>query len=186
MKKLWIIGLLVFLFGCSERDFGMERGLAFRQRLMECNGCSFDAAITADFGDKTYSFQLSCQGNSDGSLAFTVEKPDTISGISGVLAAKGGQITFEEDRCVAFPMLAEGEISPIGGPWVLYNTLRSGYILACGMEEDQLRMTLNDTYEEEAFQVDVWLDGEDRPAVAEILWKGRRVLTIQVTNFQIL
>ena len=47
MRKLWIIGLLVFLFGCSERDFGMERGLAFRQRLLECNGCSFDAAITA-------------------------------------------------------------------------------------------------------------------------------------------
>lgn len=186
MKKLWIIGALLFLFGCSERDSGMDRALALRQGLLGCTSCSFDAEITADFGDKTYSFTMTCQGNSDGSLAFTVQKPDTISGISGVLSAKGGQITFEEDRCVAFPMLAEGEITPVGGPWVLYNALRSGYILSCGMEGDQLRMTLNDTYEEEAFQVDVWLDGEDRPTVAEILWKGRRVLTIQVTNFQIL
>ena len=87
---------------------------------------------------------------------------------------------------MAFPMLAEGEISPVGGPWIVYNALRSGYILSCGMEENWLRMTLNDTYEEDAFQVDVWLDGGERPAVAEILWKGRRVLTIQVINFQIL
>lgn len=186
MKKLWILVAILFLFGCSQNNSELDKGLEFRQKLLASSGCSFDAEITADFGDKTYSFQLSCQGNSDGSLAFTVQKPDTISGISGVLSAKGGQITFEEDRCVAFPMLAEGEISPVGGPWIVYNALRSGYILSCGMEENRLRMTLNDTYEEDAFQVDVWLDGGERPDVAEILWKGRRVLTIQVINFQIL
>ena len=186
MKKLWLLTVVLFLFGCGASDSQMDRTIYLREKLLNCDGCSFTAEITADFGEKIYTFTLDCQGNKDGSLAFEVQKPDTISGIQGILSANGGKTTFEEDRCVAFPMLAEGEITPVSGPWVLYTALCSGYILACGMEGDLLRMTLNDTYEDEALQLDVWLDSDDRPVTAEIFWKGCRVLTIRVTDFQIL
>ena len=63
----------------------MSRGLAFRERLLQGEECSFEAEITADFGDKLYTFLLNCQGNADGSLSFSVQKPDTISGISGTV-----------------------------------------------------------------------------------------------------
>ena len=186
MKKLWILLALLFLFGCSGETAEMTRGLTLREKLLNANGCSFDADITADFGEQIYSFRLACQGNKDGSLSFAVQAPDTISGISGILSAKTGKITFDEDRTVAFPMLAEGEVTPVSGPWIFYNTLRSGYIVACGTEGEWLRLTINDTYEEEALQVDIWLDDEDRPISAEIFWHGRRVLSIGVTNFRIL
>lgn len=186
VKKLWVLVAALFLFGCSGESAEMSRGLVLREKLLSCNGCSFVAEITADFGDMTYTFTLDCQGNPDGSLAFEVQKPDTISGIRGTLSAAGGKITFDEDRAVAFPMLAEGEVTPVSAPWVLYNSLRSGYLFACGMEGEQLRLTLNDSYEEEALQVEVWLDQEDQPESAEIIWKGRRVLTVRVTNFRYL
>ena len=186
MKKLWILTVILFLCACTGEDSQMARVLDLRQQLLECNSCRFDAEVTADFGDKTYTFAMQCQGNADGTLRFTVDEPDTISGISGSLSAKGGKIIFDEDRAVAFPMLAEGEVTPVSGPWLLYNTLRSGYILSCGAEGEQLRVSLNDSYEEEALQVEVWLDREDRPVMAEVIWRGRRVLTICVENFQIL
>lgn len=186
MRRLWILVAMVLLLGCSEGTSEMDRGMALRQQLLSCNGCSFTAQIDADFGDKTYTFTLDCQGKADGSLAFSVVMPETISGIRGILSAAGGKITFEEDRAVAFPMLAEGEVTPVSAPWLLYNTLRSGYLAACGKEGEQLRLTLNDSYEEEALQVDVWLDGEDRPEAAEILWEGRRILSIRVADFRIL
>ena len=186
MKKWCILVVVIFLFGCSRENTEMSRGLAFREKLLQAGGCSFEAEITADFGDKLYTFLLECQGNGDGSLSFSVQKPDSISGICGILSAEGGKITFDEDRAVAFPMLAEGEITPVGAPWMLYNTLRCGYILACGMEGDLLRLTINDSYEEEAMQVDVWLDDQDRPVSAEIFCEGRRVVSIRVMNFQIL
>ena len=185
MKKLWILAAVLILFGCSGESSELNRGMALREKLLNCESCSFTAEVTADFGDKIYVFILSCQGNKDGSLSFSVVKPESISGISGTLSAGGGKITFDEDRAVAFPMLAEGEVTPVSGPWILYNTLRSGYISACGMEGERLRLTLNDSYEEEALQVDVWLDAGDRPETAEILWRGRRVLTVCVTDFQI-
>ena len=186
MKKWCILVVILFLFGCSKENSEMGRGLAFREKLLQSSGCSFEAEITADFGDKLYTFLLNCQGNADGSLSFSVQKPDTISGISGILSAEVGKITFEEDRAVAFPMLADGEITPVGAPWVLYNALRCGYILACGKEGDLLRLTINDSYEEEAMQVDVWLDEQDCLVSAEIFCDGRRIVSIQVMNFQIL
>lgn len=186
MKKLWFVVIILFLFGCSGEPTQMGRGLAFREELLNGNGCTFTSRITADFGDKTYTFDLACQGNQDGSLSFTVLSPDTISGISGTLSAGGGKVTFEEDRAVAFPMLAEGELTPVSGPWILYNTLRSGFIATCGVEGELLRLTMQDSYEEGALQVDVWLSDENRPVTAEILWQGHRVLSIYVTDFQIL
>ncbi len=186
MRKLWVCLAMLFLIGCSKDAAEIDRGMALREKLLNCDSCTFEAEITADFGDKTYTFTLDCQGKGDGSLSFLVQKPDSISGIGGVLSATGGKITFEEDRAVAFPMLAEGELTPVSGPWILYNTLRSGFLFAGGMEGEWLRLTLNDSYEEEALQVDVWLDDEDRPMMAEIFWQGRRVLSLQVRNFQIL
>lgn len=177
---------MVFLLGCTGETSELDRALALRESLLHCASCRFTAEVTADFGDKLYTFTLECQGQTDGSLKFSVVRPETISGISGVLSAAGGKITFDEDRAVAFPMLAEGEVTPVSAPWLLYNTLRSGYISACGMENDLLRLTLNDSYEEEALQVDVWLSDQDRPEVAEILWQGRRILTVHVADFQIL
>ena len=186
MKKLCIIFLVLTLFGCSGEDSQMERCLQLREELLNCTSCSFDAEITADFGDITYTFTLQCQGNADGSLEFTVQKPETIAGICGIISAQGGKITFAEDRAIAFPLLAEGQASPICSPWLFYNALRSGYIVSCGTEEESLRLTLNDSYEENALQIDVWVDGEDRPFFAEIIWEGRRILAIRIEKFQIL
>lgn len=186
MKKVWVLVAMLFLFGCSGETSEMDRGLAFREKLLKAKGCSFEMELTADFGDKTYSFSMACQGNEDGSLEFSIQKPDTISGISGILTAAGGKITFDEERAVAFPMLAEGALTPVSGPWIFYNALRSGYILVSGMEGELLRLTINDSYEEDALQVDVWLDNEERPIMAEIFWQSRRILSIRVTNFQLL
>jgi hypothetical protein len=185
VRKLCILFLVITLFGCRGEEAQIERCLELRKELLNCTSCSFTTEITADFGDITYTFTLLCQGNADGSLEFSVVKPETISGIRGILSAAGGKITFHEDRAVAFPLLAEGEASPISGPWLLYNTLRSGYIGACGIEGERLRATLNDTYEAQALQIDVWLDVENRPELAEILWQGRRILSLRIEDFRI-
>ena len=92
MKKLWILAVILLLFGCSEENSKMSRGIALREKLLSSTGCSFEAEIIADFGDKTYTFTMECQGNADGSLNFVVQKPDTISGIRGILSKNGGKI----------------------------------------------------------------------------------------------
>ena len=48
-----------------------------------------------------------------------------------------------------------------------------------------LLLTIDDSYADEPMQVDVWLE-ENIPTGAEILWQGRRILTIRVENFSFL
>ena len=138
--------------------------------------------ITADFGDKTYSFRVGCTADADGEISFVVIAPESIAGITGSIKADTGYLHFD-DTVLAFPLLADGEISPISAPWLLIKTLRSGYIAAAGMDGDALMITLNDSYEADALQLDVWLNQEDIPIGGEFLWQGRRIISIDIEEF---
>lgn len=186
MKRIISIFMLViFLSACSNGQSHMQRALALRDKLNKCNSFSFEGHITADYGDKTGSFSVSCTGDNSGDLSFLVLEPGTIKGITGRLTSDGGKLTFD-DTVLAFPMLAEGEVSPVSAPWLLVKTLLGGYISSCGMDEGMLRITMDDSYESDALHLDIWLDEADLPERAEILWQGRRILSMTVEDFQIL
>ncbi len=184
MKKAGILMLLVCLLtGCSEKNTEMERGLALRTKILQAQSCSFDACITADYGDKLHSFSVSCQADNRGDLTFAVTEPETIAGISGTLSESGGKLTFD-NTALQFDTMTDNQISPVNTPWVFLKTLRSGCLTAAGMEGDQLRLSIDDSYEENALRLDIWLNEEDIPERAEILYAGRRILSMDVKNFQ--
>lgn len=169
------------LTGCAQQDALLDRAMTLRAQMI-ANAVSFDAEITADYGDVTYTFSMNCQVDTTGSMTFTVAEPDTLAGITGTISATGGKLTFD-DTALAFEMMADGQLTPVIGPWVLIKTLRSGYLTSCGMDADSLRLAIDDSYEEDALHLDIWLDGEDKPKNADIYWEGRRLLSVTVSNF---
>lgn len=175
---------LLFLTGCSDASSEIERGMALRRQLLQASSCSFDAEITADYGDKLHIFSLSCQGNEKGDVTFSVTEPETIRGITGAIAQEKGSLTFD-DKALYFELLTDDQLSPVSAPWILLKTLRSGYLTSACMEEGLLRLTIDDSYEEDALQLDIWLDEKDLPQRAEILYDGRRILSLVVKNFVI-
>ena len=82
-------------------------------------------------------------------------------------------------------IMAEEQLSPASAPWIFWSTLRGGYLTAAGMEDELLRLTIDESYEEDALTVDIWLNEKDTPVRAEILYDGRRILTMTIENFQI-
>ena len=46
-------------------------------------------------------------------------------------------------------------------------------------------MMIRDSYEDDALELEIWLDGESRPVQAEIGYEGRRILTMEIENFRI-
>lgn len=182
MKK-WVLCLLLLvgLCGCSAESKDLERGLALRTNLLKASGFSFDAEITADYGDKLHQFSMNCQSDREGNVTFQVTAPETITGITGSITEEGGTLTFD-DTALHFDLLTDEQLSPVSAPWILVKTLRSGYLRTVGREEEELRLTIDDSYDDDALMVDVWLDGKDLPKRAEIVYDGRRILTLLVKN----
>ena len=186
MKRIAaILCLVLMLTGCSGAGAELDRAMTLRAKLLAAQGVSFDSVITADYGDKTYTFSASCKIDGQGNLSFTVQEPKSIAGITGTVSQTGGKLTFD-DKALAFDVLADGLVSPVSGPWLLMKTLRSGYLTSCGVQGDYLRLAIDDSYADDALHLDIWLDGGDIPVRGEILWQGRRILSLEVKNFQIL
>lgn len=182
MKRIIpVLIICLLLAGCSGQRAELDRAMALRAKMLS-QPIAFDAVITADYGDKTYTFRAACQVDARGDLSFTVREPETIAGITGKVSEAGGKLTFD-DKALSFPLLADEQISPVAAPWVLIRTLRSGYLTSCAVEGGALRLAVDDSYEDDALHLDIWLDGNDLPCRSEILWQGRRILSVSVENF---
>jgi len=186
MKRLCSLLLVVVLFltGCGSGASELDEAMELREKLLKASGCAFDAAVTADYGDKLFSFRLRCQGDGAGNLTFSVLEPESIAGISGTVSSGGGALTFD-DTALSFPMMADGQVTPVTAPWLLLKTLRSGYLTSAGLEGETLRMAIDDSYQEDALHLDIWAEGE-KITRGEFLYDGRKILSVDVADFQFL
>lgn len=172
----------MLLGGCSQENAALKQGLEFRNRLLAAQGCGFTANITADYGDMLHTFSVQCQADAAGTIAFQLLEPEALAGISGTISDTGGRLTFD-DTALCFPMLTDDQLSPAAAPWIFLKTLRSGYLTSACYEDSMLRLTMDDTYEEDALHLDIWLDDSSLPVRADILYDGKRILSVDVEAF---
>lgn len=187
MKRLTalFVGVVILLCGCAGGGDNLDRAMALRTKLLQSEGCQFSAVIAADYGQSLYSFELECEADDKGEVQFKVVQPQSIAGVTGRITGAGGKLIFD-DQAVAFPLLADDQFSPVSAPWILLKTLRGGYLSSCGMQDGALVLSIDDRYEENALQLDIFLNAEDLPQGADVYWKGQRCLSLEVKNFRIL
>jgi len=186
MKRIFcLIVCFVILAGCRKTNEELDKALLFRQRLIAGDGCKFICGITADYGDVIYQFSMDCQSNKQGDLSFSVTEPESIAGIAGAITDIGGHLTFD-GTALAFAPIADGQLTPVTAPWIFLKTLRSGYIASCARVDGGIYLQINDSYLENALHLDIWLNDDGQPIQGEILWEGRRVLSVTVKDFTIL
>lgn len=182
--KRWIAAILIpfCLLGCSRSDSTMNTLLSFRENLLQSDKVTFDADITADYGEEYYTFQMHCESNSEGDIIFQVLQPDSISGIQGQISQTEGYLTFD-NQVLLFKPAAEDRLSPIIAPWVLLKTLRGGYITVCGKTEKGYLAVIRDSFHEDALTLEIAFT-DNTPTSVEIFWNQTRVISMQIHNFQ--
>lgn len=182
MKKILCLPVLILaLAGCTAGSEEMEAALAFRSKLLGAQSVTFQAEISADYIDHVERFTLDCRTDSAGALTFEVAEPEEIAGITGTVVGETGTLTFD-DTILAFPLMADDYLSPVSGPWIMMKALRSGYITSCAVEGELLRVTVDDSYADDALTLEVWLSRETIVA-SEISWQGRRQMTMEIEEF---
>ena len=100
------------------------------------------------------------------------------------MTGEGGELTFD-GTALSFPLMADGQVTPVSAPWLFVKTLRAGFLSSAGMDGEHLRLCMDDSYRDDALHLDIWLNGEDVPAKAEILYGGRKILSMEVISFTI-
>ncbi len=186
MKRAFAVLVVaaLLLCGCTSGEGQMDRALNLRSLLL-AKGARFSVALSADYGNAVQEFSMDCEVSSQGAVSFTVMKPESIAGISGTVDGSGGKLTFDS-TVLSFELMADGQLSPVSAPWVLMKTLRSGYLSSSVQEADHLRLAIDDSYENDALHLDIWLDVNDAPVHAEIIWQGRRLMSMDVKDFTFL
>ena len=186
MKVLAIVlVIMILLSGCSVESDCTKMATELRNRVMTSESCSFQAVITADYGDAIFTFQMDCTSDETEDVRFTVTDPETISGISGSVSGDSGAFLFDNAMLV-FPVLSEEELTPVVAPWIFMNTLRSGYISSCETTDSGFCIYLDDSFEEDPLRLQIYCNADMMPEGAEIFYHDRRILTLDIQNFQIM
>lgn len=182
MKRVLLL-LMIFMTGCSAQDAGMDAAMELRSRCLGAASVSFEADICADYIETVERFSLECRFDGSGTMEFAVEEPQNIAGISGTVAGTEGTVGFDETS-LAFPLMAQGRLSPLSAPWVLMKAIREGAVISTVREEESWHLTIDDSYADHPLTVDIWLE-EGAVTAAEIAWEGRRCVTMDVDEFTV-
>lgn len=187
MKRylMLVILILVIFCGCSAENTQMDQAMQLRTNLLHGSGCEFDTIITADYGDKVYTFTLSCSADAEGNLQFKVLEPQYIAGIDGKIESNSGKLIYN-DLVLGFELQADGLLSPVSAPWIFLRALRSGYVRYCGVDGKYILLTVDDSYQTDALMLDIWINDDLQPIQADVYENNRCILSIQIQNFRIL
>lgn len=172
----------IFLTGCAAKS-PAQQPLTFRTALLEAGGCSFTAAVTADYGETTADFTLEASFAPDTGASLTVTAPETIAGITAHVKDSAADVSFDDTQ-LGLGSLANGRLAPLAAPYVLGQSWAGAYIDSTGTEEGLLRATYRLGYDKQELVVDTWFTEEPfTPQYAEISADGRMVLSIRISNF---
>ena len=85
---------LCLLTACGSKETDeLQAAMDFRAALLQAEGCTFTAAVTADYGDRSYEFTLDCVCRTDDTL-FSEEKQMVLLQKSRAAAAALDMILF--------------------------------------------------------------------------------------------
>lgn len=183
MKRLWaVLSVLMLLTGCGAQEDGQQIA-ALRERVAQAEQVAFSVHLTADYIEAVEQFAMDCEVDETGTLRFSVAEPQTIRGIAGEVSGSEGKLCFEE-QALAFALMADDRLSPVSGPWLMMKALRSGELVASAKEGEGMRLTLNDSFGDDPLTAEVWVS-DGAVTAAEIAWRGRRVLSMEIEDFEI-
>ena len=180
-----LVLVIVMLTGCGRKSSCVSEMMQLRQHISKGERITFEANVTADYGDRIYTFSLMCVADPGGSVDFSIESPDTIAGITGSVSEGVGKLTFD-DTVLLFEPLTQGQLTPAIGPWLMFNAVLGGYVRSASKGKDGTEVTIDDVFKSESFQTVLTLNQEQLPICCEIIWNNRRILSIEINNFTVM
>ena len=190
MRKCLICVLMttLLLAGCGAGGVSEAEQLALtiRGEYLAMDGCAARAAVTADYGQRVYRYEMAVAVSGEETL-LTLSAPETVAGLTARMS--GGENLLEFDGIsVETGPLDENGLTPVSAVPALLEAARSGYITACALEEDGavLRVDCGDPAGSPGTGAEtaLWFDAATHALTrGEISTDGFRVILCEFSEF---
>lgn len=190
MRKRLICVLMttLLLAGCGRRggNEGEELALTIRGEYLAMDGCAARAAVTADYGQRVYRYEMAV-AVSGGETLLTLSAPETVAGLTARMAGEENFLEFDGLSVETGPLDGDG-LTPVSAVPALLEAARSGYITACALEEDGtvLRVDCGDPAGSPGTgtETTLWFDAATHALTrGEISTDGFRVILCEFSEF---
>ena len=186
-----VLMMTLVLTACGGRvqaDDPQEQALAIRAEYLAADGCAATLDVTADYGQRVYTYRVSVTV-AGGESVLTVTEPVELAGITARLTDGQSQLEYDGAVLETGPLSPEG-LSPLGAVPVLLECARSGFIDSCGAEQLKERETIRVLYRDpkrpagQGREVTLWFDAADHVLIqGEIAVDGYRVILCEFQEF---
>lgn len=133
--------LILPLAACGEKGKNeAEEALSqIRGQYLEMTVCSGHAELTADYGQRVYSYGLDFSWQREGETLLTLTAPEIVAGTVAHIAA--GETALEYDGVMLETgALNEEGLSPVDALPALLRYAREGFAAECDLEEEPSRL----------------------------------------------
>jgi len=182
MKRLCPAALLILcllLCGCGSKDHE-KKYEEFSRSLSERENLEFNAALRAEYEDRSVSFTLQYQQQEEG-CCLTVLEPEIISGVSVRLGPSGSLLEYNS-LVLDTGMLDDYGLSPLSALPALVDAMKNGHVESFAQEDGELVCSLVPSDE---LSVQVWFEPESMsPVHAELISDGRVRLFCDISNWR--
>lgn len=158
--SLLLLGLLA---GCGGGEGDNDMILDLRSEVLSRAGCAGTMALTADYGQRVYTYAVDFAEDVDEGLTLTLTAPEAVAGITATVRAGQTALEYDGVRLETGPLNEEG-LSPLDALPTFLTALESGYIAETCSEQvgesEHLRICCRDPAREpgQGTEVLLWFD----------------------------
>lgn len=189
-----VLMISLLLSGCrtAEGTAGpQEQALLIRSRYLENNGCAAKLNVTADYGQRVYTYTVDVTVTGEETV-LTVTQPQELAGVTARMIGKQSRLEYDGAILETGPLDGEG-LTPLSAAPALLECARSGFIDSCTVEPlgetSALRVLCRDPEGPagQGRETTLWLDEQTGALLrGEIAVDGYRVILCEFLQFSLL
>ena len=139
--------LAVALCSCTESQEENQLALQLREDFLSMTGCSGQMKITADYGQRIYSYAVTFSSNEERGMTLVLTAPEEVAGITATIEHGQTNLVYDGVRLETGPLNEDG-LSPLDALPALITAVQSGCLMESGSEllgeTDTLRLCYRD------------------------------------------
>lgn len=191
---LWVLMILLCLSltACGGGATGAEQlALDIRGEYLAMEGCSGTLTITADYGQRVYTFGAELTFRRAGESVLTLTSPEEVAGVTARLEQEGGSLEYDGVRVETGPLDNDG-LSPMEAVPALLDYAAEGFLAECTLEEteagEQLRVICRDPAQQAGTgqECSLWFDPDSHALLrGELSQDGYTVIQCVFSAFRL-